>query len=66
MFNEANTVEQIVVDVCVSNGRTYVTGPSLLRQASDIFVESPLRQALIKLNPEIADQPMSCGGGRGY
>ncbi len=56
-FNEANTVEQMVLDACVSNGWTYATGPSLSRQASDVFVESSLRQALIILNPEIAEQP---------
>ncbi len=56
-FSEANTVEQMVLDACVSNGWTYVAGPTLSRQASDVFVESPLRQALIKLNPEIAEQP---------
>ena len=56
-FNEANTVEQMVLDSCVSNGWTYAAGPSLSRQASDVFVESSLRQALIKLNPEIAEQP---------
>ncbi|MEQ8854778.1 type I restriction endonuclease subunit R [Gimesia sp.] len=56
-FNEANTVEQMVLDAAVSNGWTYAAGPSLSRQASDVFVESSMRQALIKLNPEIAEQP---------
>ncbi len=57
MFDEANTVEQMVIDACVSNGWTYAAGPSLSRQAADVFVESSLRQALIKLNPEVAEQP---------
>jgi len=57
MFSEANTVEQMVLDACVSNGWTYAAGPTLSRQPSDVFVESSLRQALIKLNPEIAEQP---------
>ena len=52
-FNEANTVEQMVLDACVSNGWTYAAGPTLSRQASDVFVESSLL-------------PMSYGGGRGY
>lgn len=56
-FNEANTVERMVLDACVSSGWTYAAGPSLSRQASDVFVESSLRQALIQLNPEIAEQP---------
>jgi len=36
---------------------TYVFGPELLRQNSDVMVESWVREALIKLNPEIAAQP---------
>lgn len=56
-FNEANTVERMVLDAAVSNGWIYAAGPSLSRQASDVFVESSLRQALIKLNPEIDEQP---------
>lgn len=57
MFNEANIVEQMSLGTCVSNGWVYAPGPSLSRQASDVFVESSLRQALINLNPEIATQP---------
>ena len=53
-FNEANAVEQMVLDACVSNGWTYAAGPTLSRQASDVFVESSLRRTLVKLNPEIA------------
>jgi len=56
-FNEANTVEQIVIDACVSLGWRFVPAPTLPRQPSNVFVESLLRQALIKLNPEIAAQP---------
>ena len=56
-FNESNTVEQMVLDACVSLGWRYVPAPSLPRQPSDVFVESLLRQALIRLNPEIAAQP---------
>jgi len=56
-FNEANTVEQMILNSCGQLGWKYVPGPSLSRQASDVFVESSLRQALIKLNPEIAAQP---------
>ena len=56
-FNEANTVEQMVLDACIQNGWKYVPGPSLARQVSEVFVEASLRQALIKLNPEITTQP---------
>ena len=64
-FNEANTVEQMVLDACIQNGWEYVPGPSLTRQVTEVFVEASLRQALIKLNPE-TDGPIACGGGHGY
>ncbi|MCA9124031.1 MAG: type I restriction endonuclease subunit R [Planctomycetaceae bacterium] len=57
MFNEANTVEQMILDACQGLGWQFVSGPQLPRQAADVFVESQLRDALIRLNPEIAAQP---------
>ena len=57
MFTEANTVEQMVLDACIALGWRFVPATSLPRQSSDVFVESLLRQTLIKLNPEIAAQP---------
>jgi len=57
MFNEANTVEQMILDACQGLGWKFVPGPQLPRQATDVFVESQLRDALIRLNPEIAAQP---------
>jgi type I restriction enzyme R subunit len=57
MFTEANTVEQMVLDTCITLGWRYVDAPTLSRQASDVFVEHLIREALIKLNPEIVDQP---------
>jgi type I restriction enzyme R subunit len=57
MFNESNTVEQMILDGVESAGWNYVAGPLLDRQLSDVFVESSLRKALIQLNPEIAEQP---------
>ncbi len=57
MFTEASPVEQIVIDACVSLGWRFVPAPTLPRQPSDGFVESPLRQVLLKLKPEIAAQP---------
>lgn len=65
-FNEANTVEQMVLDACVQLGWRYVHAPTLSRQPSDVFVEPLLRAALIKLNPETAAQSMSYGGGCGH
>lgn len=75
MFNEENTVEQIVLDTfCggVASGRVaerpasyggevkswrFVSAEALPRQHSDVLVESMVRDALIRLNPEIKAQP---------
>ena len=43
MFNEANTVEQMILDACQGLGWQFVPGPQLPRQAGDVFVESQLR-----------------------
>jgi len=75
MFNEENTVEQMVLhtlrgsitdDIAaeqkplyldeVKNWR-FILSENLPRQPSDVFVESMLRDALIRLNPEIKIQP---------
>ena len=56
-FNEENTVEQLILDSCQRLGWKYVAGPELPRQLADVFVETKLRDALIRLNPEIAEQP---------
>src|ERR1700723_1160014 len=62
IFTESNTVEQMILDAASKQGGTktnwsYVSGPELPRQNSDVLVESWVREALIKLNPEIAAQP---------
>ena len=75
MFNEENTVEQMVLDtLCggvTSNmvaeelasyggeikGWRFVPAEELPRQHSDVLVESMVRDALIRLNPEIKAQP---------
>ena len=75
MFNEENTVEQMVLDtLCggvTSNmggedlashdgevkGWRFVSAEDLPRQHSDVLVESMMRDALIRLNPEIKSQP---------
>ncbi|ALP52758.1 DEAD/DEAH box helicase [Candidatus Tenderia electrophaga] len=75
MFNEENTVEQMVLDtLCggvTSNmvaeelasyggeikGWRFVAAEELPRQHSDVVVESMVRDALIRLNPEIKAQP---------
>jgi len=75
MFNEENTVEQMVLDtLCGSvsgdmvaeeqelygdevKGWRFVSADDLPRGHSDVFVESMVRDALIRLNPEIKAQP---------
>ena len=62
MFNEENTVEQMVLDALscgVSSDMPwkYIPAEELPRQHSDVFVESMVRNALIQLNPEIKAQP---------
>ena len=75
MFNEENTVEQMVLDtLCggvTSNmdaeelasyggeikGWRFVAAEELPLQHSDVLVESMVRDALIRLNPEITAQP---------
>ena len=60
-FNESNTVEQMIIDAATSlssgTGWTYVAGLTLPRQPGDVMVEPWVREALIALNPEIAEQP---------
>ncbi|MFZ1730430.1 MAG: HsdR family type I site-specific deoxyribonuclease [Bacteroidota bacterium] len=75
MFNEENTVEQMVLDTLCSSvtshmvaeelasyggevkGWRFVPAEELPRQHSDVLVESIVRDALIRLNPEIKAQP---------
>jgi type I restriction enzyme, R subunit len=59
MFNESTAVEQMILDACRTRGWQYVASasPALARQPSECFIESMVRDALIRLNPEIAQQP---------
>lgn len=57
MFDEANTVEAMVLGRMTKLGWTYIHGPSLKRSTSDVLLESVLTEALIRLNPDIAAQP---------
>ncbi len=63
-FTELNTVEQMILDaVCADPANAvglswcYLPGPELPRQCDEVMVEPWVREALIRLNPEIADQP---------
>lgn len=55
-FNEQN-VEDMVIHAIKSNGWDYIPAGSLPRAESDVMVESYLRDALIRLNPCIAENP---------
>ncbi|MEK4439112.1 type I restriction endonuclease subunit R [Paenibacillus sp. FSL K6-2862] len=57
MFNEDNTIEQMVITTLNSNGWRYVSSEELPRSYSDVLVESMVKEALIRLNPEIAEEP---------
>lgn len=55
-FNEQN-VEDMVIHAIKSNGWDYIPAGALPRAESDVMVESYLRNALIRLNPCIAENP---------
>lgn len=57
MFNEANTVENLIRDTLVALGWQFIPGEQLPRSETDVLIESQLRDALIRLNPEIAQKP---------
>src|SRR5689334_11017593 len=64
MFNEANSVEDFIRDLlCGKAGKRpglgweYIPRDQLPRSTSDVLVDSHLRDALIRLNPEIAERP---------
>ncbi|WP_409344815.1 type I restriction endonuclease subunit R [Paenibacillus sp. MBLB4367] len=57
MFNEDNTIEQMVLTTLKINGWKYIPADELLREYSDVMVETMVKEALIRLNPEIAEEP---------
>lgn len=56
MFTESNTVEALVRDLLKAIGWTFVQRDTLPRQQQDVLVESHLREALVRLNPTIAER----------
>ena len=56
MFNE-DTFEKMVCDTLSQNGWTYIPAENLPRQYSDVMVEPMVKEALIRLNPCIAEEP---------
>ena len=55
-FNEQN-VEDMVIHAIKANGWDYISAGALPRAESDVMVEPYLRDALIRLNPCIAEDP---------
>lgn len=56
-FNEDNTVEQLFIDSLKKNGWKYIPADELPRDTTDVIVEPMVKDALIRLNPEIAEDP---------
>jgi type I restriction enzyme, R subunit len=57
IFNEDNTIEQMIISTLKSNGWKYIPAEELPRMYSDVLVEPMVKEALIRLNPEIAEDP---------
>jgi type I restriction enzyme R subunit len=63
-FTESNTIEQMILDAATKPGSdsrqgrwTYAPAAEVPRLPGDVMVEPWLREALIRLNPEIAAEP---------
>lgn len=55
-YNE-NTLEQMIIEIIQNNGWNYIESDKLDRQLNDVLIESKVKEALIRLNPEIAAEP---------
>lgn len=56
-FNEDNTIEQMIISTLKGNGWKYIPAEELPRMHSDVLVEPMVKEALIRLNPQIAEDP---------
>lgn len=56
MLNE-DTIEQMIIATLKKVGWTYISAEDMPRQDSEVMVESMVKAALIRLNPEIAEVP---------
>jgi len=56
MFNEDNTIEQLLISKAQENGWEYVPASELPREMSDVMVESWVKDALLRLNPTITPE----------
>ena len=57
MFTEDNTTEQLIITTLQNNGWKYIPAEELPRDYGDVYVESVVKDALIRLNPVIAEDP---------
>lgn len=55
MFTEEDTTEKMIIDTLQQNGWKYIPADELPRDYSDVYVESMVKNALIRLNPVIAE-----------
>ncbi|QAY61867.1 type I restriction endonuclease subunit R [Microbacterium protaetiae] len=53
-YTEKNTVQAALVALLVDAGWQYVTGKDLPRTTQQVFIEADLRDAIERLNPELA------------
>ena len=56
-FNEHNTVQNYVSDLLTENSWQFVNASDIPRRTNEVLVESYLKDALIRLNPEIYNKP---------
>jgi type I restriction enzyme R subunit len=57
MFTEVDTTEQMIIETLQHNGWKYIPAEELPRDYSDVYVDSMVKDALIRLNPVIAEDP---------
>jgi type I restriction enzyme R subunit len=57
MFTEANAVEEFLLIRMTELDWSYVHGPKLARTSNDVMLETSVRSALLRLNPEITVDP---------
>ena len=51
MFNEDNTVEQMLIEAATQSSWQYVKSQDIPRSSDSVLVESWLLEALVRLNP---------------
>ena len=57
MFNEDNTIEKMLLMTLQKNGWKYIEAENLPRQYDEVMVEPMVKEALIRLNPVLAEDP---------